>query len=416
MPNAVTIRRPERPIGARIILPRSKSLANRALILAALAGDLSFVTDPGEADDTRTLLKLLMERPRAMHCGDGGTTFRFLIAWACVQEGEEHLLTGSARSMERPHAPLIGALNKLGADIMRTETGYRVHGKHMRGGAITLDSPMSSQFISALLLIAPHFEEGLELHWTGRKLSVPYVEMTIAMLRHFGVDARVEEDDIHVPASPLRPASYEVPADWSAAAFWLETMAIAGGGTLELPGLHSGTGQGDERAVDHWSALLRVEEDASGTIVRPLSVQRGDRHFDLQDTPDLFQPLALTRAGLGLSAIFSGLHNLALKETDRLQAVADALRDLGCAAHFDQGLFTINGSITGTTPPPFDPRGDHRMAMSLAPLALVCGQITILHPEVVAKSYPGFWEDLRSAGFPVEFGKKANRHGATGQR
>lgn len=403
MPNAVTIRRPERPIDARITLPRSKSLANRALILASMAGDLSLVIAPGDAEDTRTMLALLNARPRVMHCGDGGTTFRFLLAWACVQEGEEHVLTGSTRLLERPHAPLIDALITLGAGITRTETGYLVRGKRMRGGTITLDSPASSQFISALLLVAPLFEEGLKLHWTGRKLSGPYVEMTVAMLQHFGVAARVEGDVIIIPSSALTPVPVEVPADWSAAAFWLEIMALTDAARIDLEGLHTGTDQGDECAVEYWAGLLHLEQSDSGIIVRSKPIPHGQHHFNLQATPDLFQPLAFTCAGLGLSATFTGLHNLALKETDRLQAVADALRELGCTAYFDQGTFTLSGRITSTSPQPFDPQGDHRMAMGLAPLALVCDRITILHPEVVAKSYPGFWDDLRSAGFSVEY-------------
>ncbi len=405
MPNAVTIRRPERPIDACITLPRSKSLANRALILADLAGDLSLVINPGEAEDTRTLLALLKERPRVMHCGDGGTTFRFLLAWACVQENKEHLLTGSARLMERPHAPLIEALIALGADITQTETGFRVRGKRVRGGAITLDSPVSSQFISALLLVAPLFEEGLRLHWSGRKLSGPYVEMTVAMLQHFGVDASLDEDVIHVPASPLKPASFDVPADWSAAAFWFEVAALAPDTKLYFNGNFNSGMQGDDAVI---SLLLPYTHCAISDEELILHGRSTDDlepyHADLVDTPDLFQPLAFAMAGLGRKAEFTGLHNLPLKETDRLRAVAEALRILGSSAAYDGGSFKLEGGITNLRPQPFDPQGDHRMAMSIAPLALVCEQITILHPEVVAKSYPGFWEDLRSAGFSLQFG------------
>ena len=404
MSNTVTIRRPERPIDARITLPRSKSLANRALILAALAGDLSFVTDPGEAEDTRTLFKLLKERPSEMHCGDGGTTFRFLLAWACVQEGEEHLLTGSARSMERPHAPLIAALTALGADIKRSQTGYRTRGRRMRGGTVTLDSPMSSQFISALLLVAPFFEKGLRLHWTGRRLSSPYVGMTVAMLKHFGVDASVEGDDIHIPASPLKPASFEVPADWSAAAFWFEVAALAPDTKLYFTGTFNSGMQGDEAVISHLLPYTHCAISDEELILHGRSSDGPDPyHADLTDTPDLFQPMAFALAGVGKKAEFTGLHNLSHKETDRSKAVAGALGTLGCSAEYHGGTFTLEGGITNLRPHPFDPQGDHRMAMSLAPLALVCEQITILHPEVVAKSYPGFWEDLRSAGFSVEF-------------
>ncbi len=154
MPTSVTIRRPEGALRGSIHLPPAKSVANRALILAALAGDLPGVQGTGDADDTRILRRLLEERPHHMHCGDGGTTFRFLLAWACVQEGKEHLITGNKRLLERPHAPLINALRELGAEITATGSGLLVRGKRMHGGAITLDSPVSSQFISALLLIS----------------------------------------------------------------------------------------------------------------------------------------------------------------------------------------------------------------------------------------------------------------------
>jgi len=405
MPNAVTIRRPEAPIDACITLPRSKSLANRALILAALAGDLSLVINPGDAEDTSTLLSLLKERPRVMNCGDGGTTFRFLLAWACVQDGEEHLLTGSARLMERPHAPLIDALIALGADITQTESGYLVRGRRMRGGTITLDSPMSSQFISALLLVAPLFEQGLELHWTGRKLSGPYVEMTVAMLNHFGVAASVEEDVISVPASPLKPASFDVPADWSAAAFWFEVAALAPDTKLYFKGIFNSGMQGDEAVIIHLLPYTHCAISDEELILHGRCSDDPDPyHADLTDTPDLFQPVTFALAGLGRKAELIGLDNLPHKETDRLKAVAEALRALGCSAEYDGGSFKLESGITNLRPQPFDPQGDHRMAMGLAPLALVCEEITILHPEVVAKSYPGFWEDLKRAGFSVELG------------
>ncbi|MGB3527653.1 MAG: hypothetical protein WBB32_16995 [Flavobacteriales bacterium] len=385
-------------------LPPSKSVANRALILAALAGDLECVTGFGTADDTRILHQLLLERPEEMHCGDGGTTFRFLLAWACVQEGKEHLITGNQRLLERPHAPLVNALRELGADITIEATGLRVRGRKMRGGHIRIHSPESSQFISALLLVAPCFTNGLDLQWTGLRLSEPYARMTLDLLRKFGAQAMDNGDALHVASGALKARDIHVPPDWSAAAFWFEVAALEPEAQLVLKGLSCSGMQGDEALLSlflpyTYYALLDEVVMLRGRSGADLAFY----HADLLDTPDLFQPLAFALAGLGRKAAFTGLHNLSLKETDRLKAVSEALNVLGSAAEYEDGAFKLQGEITNITPPPFDPQGDHRMAMSLAPLALVCDAITILHPDVVNKSYPGFWEQLKHAGFSVEF-------------
>lgn len=408
MPQRVTIRRPEEPPHGTIALPPSKSVANRALILAALAGDLQCVKNFGTSDDTRILHQLLRDRPSEMHCGDGGTTFRFLLAWACVQEGEEHLITGNPRLLQRPHAPLVNALRELGADIQEEANGFRVLGKRMQGGAVALDSPESSQFISALLLVAPCFTNGLELRWTGLRLSGPYVRMTLEVLRTFGAHAAEDDVVIAVEAGPLTATEMHIPADWSAAAFWFEVAALAPGTELVFKDMAGPGMQGDEEVIALLLPYTHCALSDEELILHGRNCDDPDvYHADLTDTPDLFQPLAFALAGLGQGAEFIGLHNLPLKETDRLKAVAEALRTLGCAAEYNGGTFTLQGGITNLRPPPFDPKGDHRMAMALAPLALVCGEITILHPEVVNKSYPGFWEELQKAGFSVEFSQRA---------
>ena len=199
----VTVTKPERPIHVAIDLPRSKSIANRALILASLVGDLSLVQNMGDADDTRILYGLLRDRPHVMLCGLGGTTFRFLLAWASVQEGEEHIIAGDARLLERPHGMLVDALRALGADIEKVETGFRIRGRRMKGGEISLDTPMSSQFVSALWLIAPCMEKGLALRWAGLRLSEPYVRMTMKCLEHFNVLPALADAGIRVQRSAL---------------------------------------------------------------------------------------------------------------------------------------------------------------------------------------------------------------------
>ncbi len=407
MPHRVTVRRPEGPPRGSIALPPSKSVANRALILAAVAGDLQCVKHFGEADDTRILHQLLRDRPAEMHCGDGGTTFRFLLAWACVQEDEGHLITGNPRLLQRPHAPLVQALRELGADITDIPSGFRVRGRKMKGGNITLHSPESSQFISALLLVAPCFSEGLELQWTGLRLSGPYVRMTLEMLRAFGAHAFEGDVAISVESGPLTATEMRVPADRSAAASWFEVAALAPGTDLHFMDMAGPSLQGDEEAISLFIRFTHCALSDEELILHGRNWADPDPyHADLTDTPDLFQPLAFALAGLGIGAELTGLHNLPLKETDRLKAVAEALKTLGCSAEYDGGTFKLQGRVSNLRPPPFDPQGDHRMAMALAPLALVCEEVTILHPEVVNKSYPGFWEEMKKAGFSVEFSER----------
>lgn len=416
MPARLTITRPERPIDAVIDLPRSKSVANRLLLLAALAGDMSVVKDTGDAEDTRILRNLLRDRPRVLHCGMGGTVFRFLLAWASVREGKEHILTGDARLLKRPHQPLIDALRLLGADIEPVDVGYRVRGKRLAGGTITMDTPLSSQFISALLLIAPLMQNGLYLRWTGTRVSEPYVLMTMLALEHFDVPPVVDDDGIRVRARPLRAKERQVPPDWSAASFWFQIAALSANARIFLPGLFRDRWQGDEAACQLWKPWVRTDATEKGTLlISERSPGFGDGRqelsFNLRNHPDLFQPLVLTCAGLGQAARFTGLENLHLKETDRIAAVIDALTHLGIRPEIPENGFALPSAhplIGPSADPliipsahPFDTFGDHRMAMSLAPLALKTGSITVSDPSVVAKSYPKFWEHLAMVGFSV---------------
>ena len=402
--SSITIRRPLAPIRARIDLPRSKSISNRALICAAFTGDLTCVNQLSDADDTRILHRLLTERPRVMNCGLGGTTFRFLLAWAAVQVGEEHIVTGEARLLERPHDDLLNALRSLGADIERTSEGYRVRGRKLKGGDVIFDSPISSQFISALMMIAPMMESGLRIVWKGRRLSEPYVRMTAKVMGHFGVKLHEQQDAIVIAPGPYRANALTVPPDWSAAAFWYEIAAISDGAHFTFPGLHSDGWQGDEGIMDILISWVRTRDDGSGTII--YSIENGPSPHPwpvyLGNSPDLFQPLVFSCAGTGCKLEFGGLDNLRAKESDRIATVVDALHQLRMHGEMQDGVFKLLWSIKNKMPLPFDPHGDHRMAMALAPLALVCERIMILDPDVVNKSYPRYWEDLEKAGFRLE--------------
>jgi 3-phosphoshikimate 1-carboxyvinyltransferase len=401
--NSVTITAPTGPLRASIRLPRSKSAANRALIIAALLGDTDLVHDPGDGDDTTILLKHLRERRAVMHCGAGATTFRFLLAWAACQAGEERVITGVPRLLERPHEDLVQALRTLGADITREESGYRVRGRQLQGGQVHFDSPISSQYLSALLLIAPHMTEGLTLRWTGTRLSEPYVHMTLKVMAHFGVYPFMQLDGVRVPPTRYHAAAYTVPADWSAAAFWYELVALSPDAQVHLQGLDDDTLQGDRQARQLFAQWVESRFTPAGADLRRVINEgvRANVPLDLRHYPDLFQPLVCAAAGRGQAAHFTGLDNLRVKETDRLSAVAEALRALGCDVQAEGGAFQLSGRVQTGGASSFDPRGDHRMAMALAPLALVLGTMTIADAGVVNKSYPGFWDDLRKAGFGV---------------
>ncbi len=402
----LTVAAPERRIAATVRLPRSKSVANRALVAAALAGDLAAVPDPGDADDTRLLHGLLHERPAVMSCGLGGTTLRFALAWAAVQQGEERLVTGDRALLERPHAPLVKALAALGAHVNGLPNGFHVVGRRLRGGTVTFDSPASSQYLSALMLVGPLMEEGLGIRWQGTQLSRPYVEMTAQVMRHFGAEVEVGDTHIRVGPGEVVPKPFTVPRDWSAAAFWFQVVALARDAEVLLADLQDDALQGDAATARLWQPYVSTTPTPQGMLLRS---RRGKEvsgmAIDLTDTPDLFQPLALTHAGLGRVATLTGLHNLHLKESDRLAAVEAVLQTLHTPA---QRVGAHGLRIQGTRKPQapgalvFDPQGDHRMAMALAPLALVAGPVRIQDPAVAGKSYPGFWDDLRAAGFRVE--------------
>jgi 3-phosphoshikimate 1-carboxyvinyltransferase len=401
----ITIRRPEGPIRATVHLPRSKSVSNRALVAASLAGDLSCLEFLSDADDTRILHRLLRERPRVMDCGLGGTTFRFLLAWASVQQGEEHLLTGHATLLERPHDELLDALRKLGAMIERTAEGYRVMGVRLDGGTIAFHSPISSQYLSALMLVAPHIDKGLRIEWRGMQLSRPYVEMTAKVMRHFGAEVEVGEAVIDVKPGRYAIMPFEVPGDWSAASFWYEIVALTEDAEVELVGLRRDGWQGDQKVARFLSNWVGTLDRVEGVGLKPLLPEvpkRAALAIDLRATPDLFQPLAFTLAARGQAVTFTGLENLALKETDRVAVVVDTLSMMDVRVTGRGAVVSIKGTMHAHRVP-WQVRGDHRMAMALAPLALVTGSIIIEDPDVVSKSYPRYWEDLEEAGFGVEW-------------
>ena len=399
-----------------VLLPASKSLSNRALLVAALTGQGSenaLLHNLADCDDTRSMLEALRLMPPTIDIGAAGTAMRFLTAYLAVTPGC-HLITGTERMRHRPIALLVEALRRLGARVEYAgEEGFpplRIEGRRLRGGEVSIPGNVSSQYVSALLMVGPVMDEGLVLRLEGQVVSRPYIEMTLALMRAFGALAEWTDGGI-VRVSPggYRPTEYSVEGDWSAASYWYEMMLLSPDPEAEilLPGLSRESLQGDS-VVRHLFEPLGVRTefivtaDGHEAVRLTRTGERVDRlEADLTHCPDLAQTLVAGCALAGVRFRLSGLQSLRIKETDRLLALRTELAKLGYVVEEEGGsVLAWDGH---TCPPQADPAidtyDDHRMAMALAPAALRLGRLTVNHPEVVSKSYPRFWDDLRDVGF-----------------
>lgn len=395
----------------RVILPPSKSICNRALVINALAKAKTLPQNLSDCDDTAALLRALTERRELIDIGAAGTAMRFLAAYLSTLN-EAHTLTGTERMRSRPIGILAEALRSLGANIEYADKeGFpplHISGGGLKGGELTLKGGVSSQFISALLMIAPVLPGGLTLHLTGNIVSRPYIDLTLYIMHVFG--AQVEWKDgrtLRAEPQPYRPVPFFVEADWSAASYWYEMMALTQdvGARLTLVGLSPDSAQGDRAVREIFEKLgVHTQFVSADKPVAVLSKQecRSERlDYDFVNCPDLAQTLAATCAMLGLPFRLTGLQSLKIKETDRLAALRAELRKLGCAVKERNGAeLAWDGERAEPQPDePTDTYDDHRMALSFAPCCLRTGAIRIRNPQVVSKSYPHFWEDLRGAGF-----------------
>lgn len=423
---------PARQINGRIVLPASKSISNRALLINALSRNETPPENLSDSDDTGVMLRALKNQDSAdpIDIGAAGTAMRFLTAYLSVTPGE-HVITGTERMKHRPISILVNALRQLGASIDYVgEEGFpplRIVGRdNLEGGSLTVPGDVSSQYISALLMIAPTLSKGLCLKLTGQIASRPYLEMTISMMRDFGAKVEWKGDDvIEVQPGPYFQRTYHIESDWSAASYWYEIVALSHdeNALVDLVGLHRDSIQGDSR-VEGLMAELGVETqhfvEPDGTeVVRLRKNGSVTRHFscDFTHQPDLAQTFAVTCAMLDVPFRLYGLQSLRIKETDRIAAL---MKELGKMVDIEvegDELKTPSDSPTeredssrrasssrGGTEGPyvFDTYEDHRMAMAFAPVCLRTGRICICNPEVVSKSYPAFWEDLKKVGFEVK--------------
>ena len=413
-----------------IQLPASKSESNRALMIAAYGGFAPDFQNLSDSNDTWVLKDTLRRLPsidsisptsrhgkcsafdvvndiegsqHVIDIADCGTAARFMTTFLASHEGE-WLLTGTERMKQRPIKPLVEALAELGADIHYAEKqGFlplRIHGEPLSGGKVSVDMTLSSQFVSSLLMAAPAFPQGLELELLGSLNSIPYLDMTLSMMRHFGAEVEREGRTIFVNPKPYQSRDFEVSADWSAASYWYEMAALSDSCEIRLYGLAYPSLQGDSVIKDYMAQLgVSTEQDGKMFILKKMPMRRRAFIFDFSSTPDLFPTMAATCAGLQVEARFSGIRNLGSKESDRVGAMQMELSRIGVR------LERLGENEAVLVPSPqlphyesssalsLDAHNDHRVVMALAPLSMKVGTVAFDHPEVVAKSYPNYWKD-----------------------
>lgn len=399
-----------------IQLPASKSISNRALIIHALNGRQGELINLSDCDDTKVIVAALEQNPKVIDIKAAGTAMRFMTAYLSVTPGH-HTITGTERMLQRPIEPLVNALRKLGADIEYAgQEGFPplvINGSQLNGGDIEIAGNVSSQYISALLLVAPALKNGLRLHLTGEIVSRPYIDLTLHLMHAFGNMAEwADVSTITVEPKPYNTNSYQIENDWSAASYWYEILALSGDPQLSitLSGLTDSSRQGDS-VVRYMYNFLGVKtlfhksmtEVSDVTLLRkPYQPTRFD--YDFIKQPDLAQTLVVTCCAMGIPFHFTGLASLIIKETNRIEALKTELRKLGYVIHDHNGseLSWDGERCEHQENPAIDTYQDHRMAMAFAPLAIKLGAIRINNPEVVSKSYPNYWGDLRKAGFTIE--------------
>ena len=396
---------------ASIKITGSKSETNRLLLLQALYPNL-VLDNTSNSDDSEVMLKalrnsqLLTPNSQLVDVHHAGTAMRFLTAYFSIQEGKEVVLTGSSRMKERPIKILVEALNQLGADISYEENdGFppiKIIGKKLIQNKVSLPANVSSQYISALLLIAPKLENGLELTLEGEITSVPYIKMTLALLNEIGVKTSFVGNKISVkPQFTIHNSQFTIESDWSSASYWYSIVALSEIGTqISLSSYKKNSLQGDSALANIYQDFgveTVFNEDNSITISKTKNHQLSIVNYQLNNCPDIAQTITVTCFGLGIGCDLTGLHTLKIKETDRLEALKIELTKLGATISVTNESLTLVASNHINENIAIDTYQDHRMAMAFAPLALKIS-LTINQAEVVSKSYPDFWEDLKIIG------------------
>ncbi len=405
----INLSHPTRIVKADITLPGSKSESNRALILNALTGGKLALNNLSNARDTQQLIKLLASDDETIDVIDAGTSMRFLTAYYCATN-QHKIITGTPRMQQRPIAPLVNALSEMGFDVRYLgEEGFPpleivpIKSLERLDDEVYIEGNVSSQFITALLLIAPFLPNGLRVNFTTHLASKPYIDMTLTMLECLGVKHVWQGDSVQISHVAIEPREINIGADWSAASYWYSIAFLADEAEITLRGLQDDYTQGD-RVVADWMKRFGVltQFTAEGAVLTKTKVEYPMvMKLNFKDNPDLAQTFAAMFAAKNIICTFSGLDSLKIKETDRVLALQQELRKIG--VRFDYSdmyeFYQLKGTYTPSTKP-FATYSDHRMAMAFAPLALL-GEISLDDASVIDKSYPSFWQHLTQAGFVV---------------
>jgi 3-phosphoshikimate 1-carboxyvinyltransferase len=400
----LTIKAEKKIINGVVNLTASKSESNRVLIIRALCEEHFPIHNLAAAKDTETMVSLLAEQGNIKDVGPAGTTMRFLTAYYANTPGT-WTLTGSERMRNRPIAILVDALKSLGANIEYLEKDgcppMKIQGGQLKGGKITIDGSVSSQYLSALIMIAPSLTGGLEMELTGKIASIPYLKMTLALIAEFGAKYTFEGNIIRIEEGKYQGKEFTVEADWSAASYWYQIAALSDEANITLKGLKEVSLQGDSAIVEMYKTF-GVESTFNGTQVQLLKSNTNSAdtfNYDFSDCPDVAQTLAATLIGLNVKGHFKGLESLRIKETDRITAIKNELEKFGASIDIlPDDEIQINQATVSSYNGVVETYDDHRVAMSIAPLCLKIDRIEIKEPNVVAKSYPDFWNDLNDKG------------------
>ena len=406
---------PER-LNQTIQLPASKSISNRALIIYALSGGRSLPQNLSDCDDTEVIIDALRYMPEEINIKAAGTAMRFMTAYLSVMRGT-HIITGTDRMKHRPIAILVDALRRLGAQIEYVgEEGFpplKITGKKLVGGQLEIPGNVSSQYISAVLMIGPMLKEGLTLQLTGDIISRPYIDLTLWMMGEFGAEAKWSSaDTITVAHKPYKGREYYIESDWSGASYWYEMMALTKDrdAELRLTGLMDGSMQGDSttRYIFSLLGVKTIFETQKKGMPQMVTLKKNGRgvsklEYDFVNAPDLAQTFVVTCAALDIPFYFKGLATLKIKETDRIEALKREMAKLGYVIHDanDSELYWDGERCEPSLEQGIDTYEDHRMALAFAPFALKNDGLIINNPQVVSKSYPNYWNDLESCGFSV---------------
>ncbi len=405
---------PENMVGV-VNLPASKSISNRALIMNALSfsSEEDSLSNVARCDDTDVMIQALSSSEEIINIGAAGTAMRFLTAYFAMNSGRNLILDGSERMRQRPISILVDALRSVGADIEYvTKEGYppiAICGKDLTGGVIKLAGDVSSQYISAIMMISPLLEGGVRIELEGHIISTPYIQMTISLMRQFGAVAQFKDNIITIEQGGYSMGVFSVESDWSAASYWYQLVSLIPNSTVKLPRLAKDSVQGDSMVAEYFK-LLGVDSKylSDGVIISNTDnyTTPTELRLNLVNQPDLAQTIIVTAALKGIAFHISGLSTLKIKETDRIEALRTELLKLGYIIEVTDDFSMVwDGQkieIDNNQPIEIDTYDDHRMAMAFAASATLFPNIVIKECEVVSKSYPQFWNNLAQMGFMID--------------